>query len=70
MILSGYVFAVIEHPIWGTNYYDVSAVLSCGSNFDATYELDNNFSILPLYYVGDGGMTKDFRGIPTITMYS
>lgn len=69
-VLSGYVFAVIQHPVWGNNYYDVSAVLSSADTFDGLEDIDSNFSILPLYYVDQTGMTKDFRGIPTMTMYS
>lgn len=69
-VLSGYVFAVIQHPIWGTNYYDVSAVLSSADTFAGLEDIDSNFSILPLYYVDSTGITKDFRGIPTMTMYS
>lgn len=69
-VLSGYVFAVIQHPVWGNNYYDVSAVLSSADTFDGLEDIDSNFSILPLYYVDQAGMTKDFRGIPTMTMYS
>lgn len=69
-VLSGYVFAVIQHPVWGTEYYDVSAVLSCAENFDGVEQVDNNFSILPLYKVGPTGVEQDYRGIPTITMYA
>lgn len=69
-VLSGFVFAIIQHPVWGTNYYDVSAVLSCGQNFSVLEQIDNNFSILPLYYVNSNGVEKDYRGIPTLTMYA
>lgn len=70
-VLSGYVFAIIQHPVWGTNYYDVSAVLSSASSFAGMEQIHNDFSVLPLYYVDkDTGMTKDFRGIPTATMYA
>ena len=69
-VLSGYVFAVLQHPVWGTEYYDVSAVLSCSENFSGMEQVDNNFSILPLYRIGQTGIEQDYRGIPTITMYA
>lgn len=68
-VLSGFVFAVIQHPIWGNDYPDVSATLSCAPVLDVA-AVDNNFSILPLYYVDNTGMTKDYRGIPTLAMYT
>lgn len=68
-VLSGFVFAVIQHPIWGNDYPDVSATLSCAPVLDVA-AVDNNFSILPLYYVDNTGMTRDYRGIPTLAMYT
>lgn len=68
-VLSGFVFAVIQHPIWGNDYPDVSATLSCAPVLDVG-AVDNNFSILPLYYVDNTGMTRDYRGIPTLAMYT
>lgn len=68
-VLSGEVFAMIQHPIWGNTWYDVSAVLSCTGDWTGMNQLDNNFSILPLYKVTPTQMI-DYRAIPTLTFYA
>lgn len=70
-VLSGVVMAVFDHPIWDLNTPTLRCQLSCCPSLNGLVAYSSDYTAMPLYYIAqDGTLSVDYRGIPTLTMWS
>lgn len=70
-VLSGCVFAVFDHPLWNGDNVTMRCELSAANDISACSTFSDNYSVMPLYYITQAGdISVDYRGMPSITMWS
>ena len=70
-VLSGVVMAVFDHPLWALDTPSLRCQLSSCPSLNNVAGYSQDFTAMPLYYIThDGALSVDYRGMPTITMWS